>query len=275
MSDLLAALGRLGFTQYEGRAYTSLLQSPHITGYELSKRSGIPQSKIYEVLEKLAQKELIVSVQEGGFAQYIPLDPADALARYRDEFTNALELVDTELTHLYSSDHEGGAYVLNLVGSDSVISRAGMMIERAKGGIHLSLWPDALMRLQTVLSQAEARGVGIAMCAYGKAPVHIGTVYEHRTDERLVKNQGGQRMVLAIDKSEVLVAHFSGLGGATGHWSRNRGFVEMAVDYIRHDIFGVRILEDFGPMIVEKYGDSRQLLRDLYPGDSVTSYDEG
>jgi len=264
MNDLLTSLGRLGFTQYEARAYTALLQSPRITGYQLSKRSGIPQSKIYEVLDKLTQKELIVSVQDGGFAQYIPLDPRDAVSRYRAEYALALDLVDTELAHLYANDHEGAAYVLNLVGSESVLARARLMIRKAEKRIHLSLWPNVLSQLQSELTEAEARGVAIAMCVYGHAVARIGAVYEHAVDEGVAKNQGGQRVVLAIDKSEVLVAHFSDSREATGHWSKNMGFVEMAVDYIRHDIFGVRMVEDFGPLIVEKYGPSRELLRDPF-----------
>ena len=40
----------LGMTGYEIRVYTSLLEVGAITAADISKRSGVPYSKIYEVL---------------------------------------------------------------------------------------------------------------------------------------------------------------------------------------------------------------------------------
>lgn len=203
MNDLLAALNRLGFTQYEARAYTALLKSPRITGYELSKRSGIPQSKIYEVLEKLAQKQLIVSVEDGGFAQYFPLDPSEAMNSYRLAYMSALDLVDEELRHLYTSDHEDAAYVLNLAGPESIIARANQMIGKAAEHIHSMIWPNEVSGVRAALSEAEARGVAIALCVYGEEDLDIGAVYHHQVDDFVSRSQRARRLVMAVDNCEI------------------------------------------------------------------------
>ena len=47
-----ALLERLGFTEYEARAYLTLLGRNPLTGYELAKLSGIPRPNVYPVLDR-------------------------------------------------------------------------------------------------------------------------------------------------------------------------------------------------------------------------------
>ena len=56
--DIAEKLVQLGFSGYEARAYISLLKNNPITGYELAKHSGIPPSKIYEVIGKLLERSV-------------------------------------------------------------------------------------------------------------------------------------------------------------------------------------------------------------------------
>ena len=59
MKSLLYHLQNLNFSLYESKAYVALLQRSKVTGYELAKNSGIPASKIYQVISKLIEKEVI------------------------------------------------------------------------------------------------------------------------------------------------------------------------------------------------------------------------
>ena len=80
MKKLVAQLQNLNFTQYESRAYLSLLEQGNVTGYELAKNSGIPASKIYAVLNKLMEKEVILALDSEP-VKYTPLPPKDVLSR--------------------------------------------------------------------------------------------------------------------------------------------------------------------------------------------------
>lgn len=42
MDDVLKELQKFGFSQYECKAYIGLLKHSPVTGYEISKRSGVP-----------------------------------------------------------------------------------------------------------------------------------------------------------------------------------------------------------------------------------------
>ncbi len=62
--NMLDILKNLNFTEYESKAYLALLQESPLTGYAVAKKSGVPRSKIYEVLESLVIREMFLSVME-------------------------------------------------------------------------------------------------------------------------------------------------------------------------------------------------------------------
>ncbi|MBT4503944.1 MAG: TrmB family transcriptional regulator, partial [Gemmatimonadetes bacterium] len=45
-------------SDYEARAYASLMRCQPATAYELAKQAGIPSSKIYEAVKRLQAKGL-------------------------------------------------------------------------------------------------------------------------------------------------------------------------------------------------------------------------
>src|SRR5690606_22780106 len=57
--DVVEGLQQLGFTAYEAKVYLALLSRPGSTGYEVARHSGVPRSKVYEVLEKLTAMDVV------------------------------------------------------------------------------------------------------------------------------------------------------------------------------------------------------------------------
>ena len=274
MDDLYTGLQKLGLSQYESRAYVTLLASPRITGYELAKQSGISQSKIYEVVDRLVQKELIVAIEEGGSLRYVPLDPMKAVDRYREEYTRALDVVGERLSSLYNEESSGAAYVVSLQRAADIVTKTVEMIEGAQTEIMLMLWPEELPGGPAGAALGRGSGRRHRHLHLRRGRPGTGAVYHHPLDDYVRRNQRGRRMVLVIDRRESLVSHFTSSGQATAHWSTNLGFVQMSEDYVRHDIWNVRVGEDFGPLLVEKYGPGRERLRDIFsratePPDAV------
>ena len=55
-------LRRLGFTEYEAKAYLALSQLGEASAKQIAEKSGLPKNKVYEILENLEGEEKIVSV---------------------------------------------------------------------------------------------------------------------------------------------------------------------------------------------------------------------
>jgi HTH-type transcriptional regulator, sugar sensing transcriptional regulator len=246
MKDLLANLQKIGFSQYEARAYVSLLQNPQVTAYELARHSGIPPSKIYEVVERLLTKELVTTLGLEKHPKYVALDPARAVDRYRRSYRQVLDAVAAQLEGLYSGTKGGDAYVWNLVDREDIESKAVQLVESAQDAILMAAWPSELKALEQYLAAAHERGVSVSICLYGEGDPGFGVVYNHDTSPEVLSNQGTRRMVLVVDHEEALIAYFPEVGQVTAVRSANRGFVQMAHDYIRHDIWIIEALRNDG-----------------------------
>lgn len=82
MEKIYKELHKLGFSQYEFQVYTEVLKEFPITGYDLSKRSGVPRSMIYEVVAKLLKKGAVYTATLVPLT-YVPLPAKELINRLR------------------------------------------------------------------------------------------------------------------------------------------------------------------------------------------------
>jgi len=72
---ILKSLSKFDLNTYEAKSYISLLEKNNLSAVEVSKISGVPRGRVYEVLDSLALKGLCHSVQ-GKIKKYRAADPA-------------------------------------------------------------------------------------------------------------------------------------------------------------------------------------------------------
>ena len=78
------SMENLGLTSYEIKVYLSLLEKGSITASDISKKSGVPYSKIYEVLNSLDDKGWLEANNERP-QKFFPKSPSTALENVRIE----------------------------------------------------------------------------------------------------------------------------------------------------------------------------------------------
>ena len=49
-----------------------------------------------------------------------------------------------------------------------------------------------------------------------------------------------------------------------GAWSVNKGFVTLAEDYVKHDIYIMKIVRRFDRQLIERFGENYGKLRDIF-----------
>jgi len=77
----MASLRDLGLSEYESRAYRSLLETGPTTAKELSRASDVPMGRIYDVLNSLETHNLVRSQTASRPKKYVAVEPDTALDR--------------------------------------------------------------------------------------------------------------------------------------------------------------------------------------------------
>jgi sugar-specific transcriptional regulator TrmB len=91
------AMEALGLTSYEIKVYGSLIEFGAMTASDLSAKSLVPYSKIYEVLKSLEQKGWIES-NSSRPQKFFPRSPRSALESTRLNLEDKLKLNETLIT---------------------------------------------------------------------------------------------------------------------------------------------------------------------------------
>ncbi len=238
----IAALEQLGFSTYEARAYIGLLQQNPITGYQLSKLSGVPRSRIYETLERLAARGYAVALQSDP-AQYSPLAVPELLAHLQEQFDGALSKLDTELGQLATA--QAPESIWNLRGRPDILRRARTMITKAQERVYVVGWGETLQELQPELEAAARRGVRIVMISCGESNLAVGKHYHHAFEQDLVQNCDSS-LNLVVDSMEALVGETQPPESCQAAWSHSSALILVAEEYIRHEVYIHKIIERFG-----------------------------
>ena len=120
MDENISTLKGIGLTMYEAQAYVTLTSLIQGSADEVSKNSGIPRSKIYDVLKKLNEKDFI-EVEDGRPLTYIAKSPVEVLSREK----NGMSQVQAPIWRIY--------------GVEKIINQEVEIIKRAKNTVNMRI----------------------------------------------------------------------------------------------------------------------------------------
>jgi sugar-specific transcriptional regulator TrmB len=267
MEDIIREFTALGLSEYEAKVYLSLLREHPATAYEIGKSSGVPTSKVYEVIKKLLQKNVLTAMEEKGTKRYVPLEPEEFLDRYKSSVEAVIGSLRRDL-QLIKGDREL-SHIWNISDYDFLIEKAVRMIGGARKTVLLSLWKEELGLLEESITGAIKRGVKVAAVHFGQPEPRSWPIYHHPIEHTLYREKGGRGFVVVADSEEVLMGTVVKGDRVAGAWSTNRGFVTVAEDYIKHDIYIMKIVRRFDKALREKFGDRYAKLRDIFSDEEA------
>ncbi|MFJ9500140.1 TrmB family transcriptional regulator [Brevibacillus centrosporus] len=260
MEEIYKELQRLGFSQYECKAYIGLLKHHPITGYEISKRTGVPRSMIYEVVGKLVEKGAVYIVPSEPVT-YSPLPARELIARQRRQFEQSFDYLEKELAAM-ESEREVDV-IKRIDGDELVIAEMKELIGNAKAELWLSIWEPQVPFIQTQIDGCCDEGIDVFTVLFGKAETRVGNTYHHdyMSPEVAEERMGGRLTIAARDVEEVLIGNFAPGKSAWAVKTRDPALVLVAMEYIRHDIMFAEVTKELGPEKVEALWRTRP---DLY-----------
>ena len=262
---MVAAVGQLkelGFSEYEAKAYTALLGENPLTAYEIAKNSGIPTSKVYEVIRRLEVKHIVQPIYGERSKMFVPLSPDEFVQNYKATVEDSLSAVRDKLKDVKSGMDR--SYTLHIKEYENFTMKAKRMIDRASNTILLMAWPAETDRLLFTLIGAQERGIKIAFVHYGATNIRIQKLYRHPVEETIYAEKKVRGFSLVADAQEALNAKISGQDSTDAIWSMNEGFVMMAEDYIRHDIYLMRTIQRLDPAMRKHFGEKYEKLLNIF-----------
>lgn len=257
-------LQKHGFSKYECKAYIGLLKSPAVTGYELSKRSGVPRSMIYEVLGKLLDKGAIQTVPSDPIV-YKPVEPKRLLSRLKEEMNTSLEWLESSLS-MFESDQKVDV-VTRIVRYEHIVQEMLSMIRLSEKAIWLSIWSPIVKEIEAAIREKEG-SIPIFTVLFGAEDKSLGHTYHHNymAPDIVSKRMGGYLTIVIRDEEEALIAKFSDKGSEWAVKSTDPALVLIATEYIRHDIMVEETINMLGPEKLDALWKSREDLIQVMTG---------
>lgn len=203
--DAVALLQLVGFNKYEAEAYIALAAQGPLTGYEVGKRSQVPLSRSYEILERLVEKGW-AQVQSGEPPHYLATAPQEMVARLRATLEMQLSDLTTALTELATRPLPAGYWVLR--GRAAILARIRSLIAEATTSVELDLPTRVLTELDDTLGEARQR----LRLSYARTPGTIPNAAIVRVDERVtlvgsLAPDASCQVIVSTDPALVAVIH--------------------------------------------------------------------
>ncbi len=204
------AMEVIGLTSYEIKAYTTLLTEGSLTAQELSTRSGVPYSKIYEVLGKLEEKGWIES-DNSRPTKFYPRSPATALEsmrmRIENEMKEAEGVIMSELMPLYNkSGIKERPEIWVLRGLYNIVAKVKEVILASEKELLIALPAVAgsiSKQMQPLLRELKDKGVRIAIIAAESTSEDILKALNRVADVRLKDSMFGGGVI--SDSKQVIL----------------------------------------------------------------------
>lgn len=264
-TEFVQEFRKLGFTEYEAKAYLTLCQASPATAYEVSKIAGLAKANVYTALEGLAQRGAVQPVSEAP-VKYVPVQPSRLLGQIAKSTTARCKELAGKLDRMQLVG--GTDYVWMINGDENIHIKIGEMIDRARQHIWIKAPEQLLERHIVPLRRAAKRGVATLIVLFG--PQDSLTRFSFGANSRVYLHEGSgvmigparQLVTLAIDFEETMMANTGELGH--GAFTKSSPVVYMAESLIRHEVYLAEIFQKFGSKIEEQFGPALVHLRERY-----------
>ena len=161
---LIEGLMELNLTKNESKAYIALLPLETATASKLVENTGIPDSKIYRIMDNLQKKGLII-LQEGVPKKFIAIHPVEAMENlrtiFKTEYTKRMASIDRLIEFLVPiyQDHEESPKIAYIIkGKSNIFNHARRLIDEATSSITLMMPNEEMFSpLEKSITQAQER----------------------------------------------------------------------------------------------------------------------
>lgn len=238
-------LQQFGFTQYESQIYEALITTDEaLDASAIVKQSGVPRSKVYEVLYKMGEKGMVLESTVEKKRLYRPLPLNSAIEKLRRDFDRNID----ELKSFEARKKPLDDRVWSLKDNQSINSLVADLLQNAASSIVFSGWSDDLSQHLSTIEEKQANGISVELHSIGELETTIDNVTTLIPD---IQHKALQRSrILIIDNKELLFAGYEDSGWQAIHTS-SRPLVTFFTEFFYHDVALTEITRKFGTVMME------------------------
>ena len=271
----MPSLRDLGLSEYEARAFRSLLDVGPTTAKELSRASDVPMGRIYDVLNGLETLDLVRSQAASRPKKYVAVEPETALDRLLadrkrqlaekadqyeaivDELTDQLESADGVEEPFWTAA-VGPAETVDLLAERLAAADERIVIVGSTPSRQFDV-TEAADRIVGEIERALERGVEVSMLLppsfYDHIPTERGRDYQRRLQRYDNFDYRASEDVTStfeiVDDVEVCIEVPHPMGGST-----------FAVIDLKDPEFAAEVYDEFAP----RWDDARQISIEITEG---------
>jgi sugar-specific transcriptional regulator TrmB len=186
----------IGLTEYEAKVYVAMVKHGEQTASDLSKNAKVPRGRIYDVLERLAQRGFC-TLEQGSVRKYSPTHPDIAIKRAVEErelqwHQNKAKAIDIAslLLPIYTSSLERQPsdptkFLTVLTSKPAIIQKFNELVASAKESVRAFVKQPYAMPFTASGDEPQIDPLKTAK----KAGVHLKGLYEVGGSEDEIANQ--------------------------------------------------------------------------------------
>lgn len=256
--ETLQGLTEAGFTEYEAKVYISLLTEHPASAYTISRNSGVPHSRVYDISRRLISRGFAVSTGTNP-EKFSPLSPQELIEKMRREGDRLTRKLKEKLDNIaFVADFDP---VWNIKNQEDALEKVREIVAGAERKIYIGIWLEDFLPIKEELRHAHDRGVNLFMLVYGETAIDFGEYYFHAREHLERIDTIGRTIDCAADSTVCITGDLGGPGPTRVVWTRNFGLVFSIENYLIHDLFIHEMERKLGDKMNQNYGKNLSKLR--------------
>lgn len=222
---LAEKLVQFGLTRQEANIYLCLLGNKDLSGYEVSKLTGISRSNVYSALASLVE-EGAAYLLEGETNKYTAVRVED----FCENRIRRLTVLKQELAAQIPQMKDSCEGYITIASHRHIMDKIYNMLEHVEYRVYLSMPSEYLEQFRVHLERLTADGKKVVLLAGTPLAAEIKGSKMYYTDNK------DRQLRLIVDSNHVLTGEMTGSETDTCLYCGQKNFVNVFKDSLRNEI---------------------------------------
>lgn len=229
--EIIDSLMKLQLSRQEASIYALLSSEGALTGYEVSKITGISRSNTYTALAGLVDKGA-AHIIEGTATKYIPVSIDEFCDNRVREIEEIKRLLHDSLKRR-TQDDDG---YITIKGEKNILNKMRHILKDSVARVYISVSHAILHEVFEELQDAVARNIKVVVITNPPFTLHGATIYLTQKEQEQIR--------LIADSAVVLTGDIADKNHSTCLYSQKKNLVDLFKESLKNEIKLIEITKN-------------------------------